>query len=222
MGSCVEDRGEPSRHSPFSGMRRARFEPRSTEQSGVLRRYGETPIKTVPRTFVRDVRKNLHRSGRESAATTVRGTLSARPVPRNGDRLRGPRGLRPRFAHLRRSTDLPFGSRLQGIPRNSREPSDDGSAIVPLPSSSIRRGRLPARNRLPWSSRPPSRHRDRYPDHHLVFICNTGEERDRLAGGRAQGNAAQQELLGVRAQLPSPAQPSRSSSTPSITPGSTP
>ena len=28
-----------------------------------------------------------------------------------------------------------------------------------------------------------NRHLDKYPDHHLVFICNTGEERDRLLEG---------------------------------------
>ena len=48
----------------------------------VLRRYGETPIKTVPRTFARDVRNNLRRSGQEPAATTLTvGTVTARARP---------------------------------------------------------------------------------------------------------------------------------------------
>ena len=50
----------------------------------VLRRYGETPVKTVPRTFARDVRNNLRRSGQESAQQPFVGPSAAAPSVARG------------------------------------------------------------------------------------------------------------------------------------------
>ena len=148
----------------------------------VLRRYGETPVKTVPRTFARDVRNNLRRSGQESAQQPFVGPSAAAPsvagVVGYGDRVGyGPGSLisvdPPIFL-----SGLAFKEYL-GIARAfGRRFGNRPAAFVLYPTWTIA-----SKEQAALVIAAANRHLDKYPDHHLVFICNTGEERDRLLEG---------------------------------------
>ncbi|MGO9029423.1 MAG: glycosyltransferase [Acidimicrobiales bacterium] len=148
----------------------------------VLRRYGDTPIRRAPRIVARDVRNNLFRTRQvppppppaAPATTTSTDTATIAYADRLGY---GPGSLL--------SVDPPiffsgmafkehvgiagaFGRRYGNIP----------AAFVLYPTWTIANEGAAASVVAAAHA-----HLAKYPNHHLVFMCNTGEERDRLVGG---------------------------------------
>ena len=187
----------------------------------VLKRYGETPIKTVPRTFARDVRNNLRRSGREAArqpfvAPPAAAPSGAAPIG-YGERVGyGPGSLisvdPPIFL-----SGLAFKEYVGIAGAFGRRFGNRPAGFVLYPTWTIG-----SKEQAALVITAAHRHLDKYPDHHLVFICNTGEERDRLLESGLRAMLLNKNFFVSERNSLVPSLPSKSSSTPSITPGSTP
>ena len=153
----------------------------------VLRRYRETPVKAAPRAFALDVKNTLGRLGRSTpqgregpspTAAPLAPAAPATPTVGYGERLNyGPAALisadPPVFL-----SGIAFEEHI-GIARAfGRRFGDVPAAFVLYPTWTIGSPRGAAA--VIEAARS---HQVRYPDHQLVFICNTAEERDRLVAG---------------------------------------
>lgn len=152
----------------------------------IARRYGETPMAKTPRILVRDVRNNLL------------GAKQAPPPPPGAVPVATPTAVDPPVG-----LSMAYGDRLGYGPCSilSVDPPIFFSGIafkefVGIAGAFGRRfGNLPAAFILypTWTIASPSKaasviaaargHLAKYPEHHLVFACNSAEERDRLLRG---------------------------------------
>ena len=155
---------------------------RADRAARVLHRYGETPIRSAPRVLARDIRHNLRRTDPPLPP-------AGQPVPPPDDPPAVP--------------TIGYGDRVGYGPCSvlSVDPPIFFSGIafrefVGIAGAFGRKyGNAPAAFILypTWTIASPAKaasviaaaraHQIRYPDHRLVFACNTAEERDRLVAG---------------------------------------
>jgi uncharacterized protein (TIGR01627 family) len=148
----------------------------------VLRRYRQTPIKMAPRALVRDVKNNLRPSGQslplQPPVSPTEAAPTSTPAIGYGDRV----GYGPCSVI---SVDPPV--LLSGIAFTEyvgiagafgRRFGNRPAAFALYPTWTIA-----SKEQAALVIAAARRHMGKYPDHLLLFMCNTGEERDRLVEG---------------------------------------